>query len=185
MKLLEICFIGISLSMDAFAVSISKGLLIKNINLAKTIIIGLYFAIFQALMPIIGYLLGSGFSSIIEKVNYWVAFISLVFIGLNMIKEAFSTTDSSEEDERIDFSTMLILSIATSIDALVVGVTFSFLNVNIIQSALLIGVITFTICILGVVIGHKVGNKLGNKANVIGGIVLILIGLKILLEHYF
>ena len=182
MELIEIAFIGISLSMDALAVSLSKGLTSKKINLKKAIIIGLYFGTFQALMPLIGYLLGSSFQEYIEEIDHWVAFVALSLIGTNMIKESFKNNEEVVDDS-IDFKNMIILSIATSIDALVVGVTFGFLEVNIIEASSMIGLITFIISVLGVIIGHRVGNKLGNKANILGGIVLILIGCKILLEH--
>ena len=182
MELIEIAFIGISLSMDALAVSLSKGLTSKKINLKKAIIIGLYFGTFQALMPLIGYLLGSSFQEYIEEIDHWVAFVALSLIGTNMIKESFKNNEEVVDDS-IDFKNMIILSIATSIDALVVGVTFGFLEVNIIEASSMIGLITFIISVLGVIIGHRVGNKLGNKANILGGIVLILFGCKLLLEH--
>ncbi len=183
MGIIEICFIGLSLSMDAFAVSISKGLSFKNHYLGKAIIVGLYFGIFQALMPLIGYFFGSTFSSVIEKVDYWIAFIALTLLGINMIKESINS-EEEEIGDRIDFKTMVVLSVATSIDALVVGVTFSFLKVPILLAASIIGVITFLLCVLGVILGNKLGEFLKNRASILGGMILILIGVKILLEHF-
>ncbi|MBR3002346.1 MAG: manganese efflux pump [Clostridia bacterium] len=179
---LEIILIGIGLAMDAFAVSICKGLSIKQINWKKIIKIALYFSIFQAIMPLMGYLLGNNFSGIVEKVDHWVAFILLSLIGLNMIKEAFEE-EAEKTNDSIDAKTMLLLSIATSIDALAVGITFAFLKTNIVTSVSIIGAITFILCIIGVKIGNKFGNKLQSKAEIAGGVILILIGLKILLEH--
>lgn len=182
MKIIEIILIGIGLAMDAFAVSICKGLAIKKISLKKAAIIALYFGVFQALMPVLGYFLGAAFESYITQIDHWIAFILLSLIGLNMIKESFSNEEEATKDNT-DFKTMIILSIATSIDALAVGITFAFLNVNIVTSSLIIGIITFILCIIGVIIGNKFGNKMESKAEIIGGVILILIGIKILLEH--
>lgn len=182
MGILEMLLIGIGLAMDAFAVSICKGLSMKTIDLKKTCIIGLYFGIFQAGMPIIGYFLGIGFENFVTQIDHWIAFCLLGFIGVNMIREALSKNEE-EVDSDISFKTMIILSIATSIDALAVGITFAFLNVNIMASASIIGVITFILSAIGVVIGNKFGNKYEKKAELFGGIVLILMGVKILLEH--
>ena len=182
MELFEIVFIGVGLSMDAFAVSVCKGLSMKKINWKNTIIIALYFGIFQALMPVIGYFLGSTFSTFVQKVDHWIAFILLAIIGGNMIKE--STDDELEKrNDKVDFKTMILLAIATSIDALAVGITFAFFKVNLLLSISIIGVITFILSIIGVLIGNKFGDKLQNKAELTGGIILIIIGLKILLEH--
>ena len=182
MGLIEIIFIGIGLAMDAFAVSVCKGLSMKKINWKNAIIIAIYFGIFQALMPVVGYFLGTAFSSIVESVDHWIAFILLAAIGGNMIKE--STDDEVEKrNDNVDFRTMIVLAIATSIDALAVGVTFAFFKVNLILAIVLIGIITFALSILGVIIGNKFGDKLQNKAELTGGVILILIGLKILLEH--
>lgn len=182
MELFEIIFIGIGLAMDAFAVSVCKGLSMKKINWKKATIIALYFGIFQALMPVIGYFLGSSFSVLVEKVDHWIAFILLAIIGGNMIKE--SRDDELEKrNDRVDFKTMIVLAIATSIDALAIGVTFAFLNVNLILSISIIGIVTFLLSLFGVVIGNKFGDKFQNKAELAGGIILIIIGLKILLEH--
>ena len=181
MGITEIIFIGISLAMDAFAVSICKGLSMKKMDFKKAIIIGLYFGIFQALMPVAGYLLGSTFAEFIEKVDHWVAFILLLIIGGNMIKESFEN-ERNKSNDNVDFKTMLILAIATSIDALAVGITFAFFEVNIVLAVSVIGIITFIMSILGVKIGNRFGDKYQNKAELAGGIILILIGLKILLE---
>ena len=182
MKLFEIIVIGIGLAMDAFAVSVCKGLAMKKLDCKKAIIIAVYFGIFQTLMPVLGYFLGSTFSSFVQQVDHWIAFILLVLIGGNMIKD--STDDEEEKrNDRVDVKTMVLLAIATSIDALAVGVTFAFFAVNLLLSILIIGIITFTLSVLGVVIGNKFGDKFQNRAELAGGIILIVIGLKILLEH--
>ena len=182
MELFEIIAIGIGLAMDAFAVSICKGLSMKKIDWKKAIIIALYFGIFQALMPILGYFLGSTFSSFVQSVDHWIAFILLAIIGGNMIKD--STDDEVEKrNDKVDVKTMLLLAIATSIDALAVGVTFAFFEVNLLLSISIIGIITFVLSFFGVIIGNKFGDKFQNRAELAGGIVLIIIGLKILLEH--
>lgn len=182
MGIVEIFAIGVALAMDAFAVSICKGLSMKKINWKKAIIIGLYFGAFQALMPVIGYFLGTTLSGFVEKIDHWIAFVLLGIIGGNMIKE--STDDEVEKrNDKVDFKTMLVLAIATSIDAMAVGVTFAFLKTNLVLAISIIGIITFIISVLGVIIGNKFGDKFQNKAELIGGIVLIIIGLKILLEH--
>lgn len=182
MGILEIVVIGISLAMDAFAVSICKGLSMKKMNWKKGIIIALYFGVFQALMPVLGYLLGSSFATLVEKVDHWIAFGLLAIIGINMIKESRDDEEEKRNDD-VGFKTMVVLAIATSIDALAIGVTFAFLKVNLLIAIALIGAITFVISLLGVLIGNKFGDKLQNKAELIGGVVLIVIGLKILLEH--
>ena len=182
MGIIEIVLIGVGLAMDAFAVSVCKGLSMKKMEWKKAIIIALYFGGFQSLMPAIGYFLGVGFESYIESIDHWIAFILLTFIGINMIKESFHKNDK-DADDKIDFKSMIILAIATSIDALAVGVTFAFLDVNIIFSIVIIGIITFIISCIGVKIGNVFGDKYESKAEKVGGIILILIGLKILLEH--
>ena len=181
MGLFEIISIGIGLSMDAFAVSICKGLSMKKFNWKNTIIIALWFGTFQALMPAIGYGLGATFSDFVQSVDHWIAFIFLSIIGINMIIES-TKKDEDKVNDKIDFKTMLILAIATSIDALAVGITFAFFEVNLFLAILVIGLITFVISAIGVIIGNKFGNKFQNKAELAGGIILILIGLKILLE---
>lgn len=181
MGVLEIILIGIGLAMDAFAVSVCKGLSMKKMNWKNTTIIALYFGGFQALMPVIGFLLGIGFESKIKSFDHWIAFALLSFIGINMIKEAYG--EKEDADDKVDFKTMVVLAIATSIDALAVGVTFAFLDVNIIFAVTIIGIITFILSIFGVKIGNVFGDKYERKAETVGGIILILLGLKILLEH--
>ena len=183
MKIIEILLLGLSLSMDAFAVSICKGLSMKKINWKKAIIIGLYFGIFQALMPVIGYFLGSAFQSLVTNIDHWIAFVLLTLIGGNMIREALSKEENNNCNDNVDFKTMVILAIATSIDALAIGITFAFLNVNVPLAVTTIGITTFIISLIGVKLGNKFGSKYESKAGIAGGIVLILIGVKILLEH--
>jgi len=178
MHFFEILLIAIGLSMDAFAVAVSKGLSMEK-GYKNSLKIGLYFGFFQAFMPLIGYFLGLSFDHIVTKLDHYIAFTLLTIIGLSMILEK----DEEDIDSKIDFKTMLLLSIATSIDALAVGVTFAFLNVNIILSILTIGIITFSLSFIGVLIGNKFGKFLKNKAQLFGGIILILTGIKILLEH--
>lgn len=183
MGIVELVLIGVGLAMDAFAVSICKGLSMKKkINYKKALIVALYFGLFQGGMPLIGYALGVSFEEIVLSIDHWIAFILLSVIGIGMIKESLGDEEESLND-KVDFKTMVILAIATSIDALAIGVTFAFLNVNIIFASLLICVITFVISYFGVVFGNKFGDKFGSKAELVGGIILILMGLKILLEH--
>lgn len=181
MGVLELILIAVGLAMDAFAVSVCKGLSMSKMEWKKAVVIGLYFGGFQALMPLIGYILGVGFEDKIKSIDHWIAFILLVFIGINMIKESFETKE--ESNDKIDFKTMIILSIATSIDALAVGVTFAFLNVNILLAISLIGIITFITSMFGVKIGNVFGDKYETKAELAGGFILIFLGAKILLEH--
>lgn len=183
MGIIEIFLISIGLAMDAFAVSICKGLSMKKLNIRKMIIVGLYFGVFQAVMPLIGFFLGKGFESFVTSIDHWIAFILLLFIGANMIKEAFG--DYEEANDDTSFKVMVILAIATSIDALAVGITFAFLKVNIMLAVFLIGIITFGISALGVIIGNKFGNKFEKRAKLFGGAILILMGTKILIEHLF
>lgn len=183
MGIVEIIFIAIGLAMDAFAVSVCKGLSMKKMSWKKAIIIALYFGIFQALMPVIGYALGIGFEESIKFIDHWIAFGLLAFIGGNMIKESLSKDEDDNQNDDVNFKTMVVLAVATSIDALAVGVTFAFLNVNLIFAISIIGVLTFIISLLGVKIGNVFGDKFEKKAELAGGIILILIGLKILLEH--
>lgn len=184
MGILEIILVSIGLGMDSFAVSICKGLSMKKMSWKKAGIIGLYFGGFQALMPLIGYLLGRGFQEKIASVDHWIAFILLGFIGINMIKEALSKDDGIENNnENVDFKTMIVLAIATSIDALAVGVTLAFLKVNILIAILIIGIIAFLMSFFGVKIGNVFGDRYEKKAEFAGGLILILMGLKILIEH--
>lgn len=180
MSIWDLFILAVGLSMDAFAVSVCKGLSLGKIKPKHMCIAGAWFGGFQALMPLIGYFLGSFFAEMIEKYDHWVAFVLLAIIGGNMIKESF------DKDEKVDFSmdvkSMLLLAIATSIDALAVGVTFAFLQVQIVPAVSFIGVITFIFSALGVKIGSLFGTKYKSKAELFGGIVLVLIGIKILLE---
>lgn len=182
MTIIEVILIAIGLAMDAFAVSICKGLSMKKMSWKKALIVGAYFGIFQGVMPIIGYFLGSTFESLVTQIDHWIAFVLLTLIGVNMLKEAFGK-DCENCNDSVDFKTMVILAIATSIDALAIGITFAFLQTNIVLSALLITIITFAICVLGVKIGNKFGDKYERKAETVGGLILILMGIKILIEH--
>ena len=182
MTIIEILLIAIGLAMDAFAVSICKGLSMKKMNWKKALIVGAYFGIFQALMPIIGFFLGSTFEDLVTHIDHWIAFVLLVAIGGNMLKEAFAN-NSENCNDNVDFKTMSILAIATSIDALAVGITFAFLQANIWVSATIIGIVTFIISIIGVKIGNRFGNKYERRAETVGGFILIFMGIKILLEH--
>lgn len=182
MSFIEIFFIGVGLAMDAFAVSICKGLSMKKLDAKKGMIIGGYFGFFQGIMPLIGFLLGFSFESFITKIDHWVAFILLSIIGGNMLKEALSNEEESSDD-KVDFKTMFPLAVATSIDALAIGITFAFLKVNILLAILVIGIVTFIISFIGVFIGNKFGSKYEKRAEIVGGLILILMGLKILLEH--
>lgn len=182
MEIYEILLIGIGLAMDAFAVSICKGLSMEKMNWKNVVIIALYFGVFQALMPLIGYFLGMTFESIVITFDHWVAFALLTLIGGGMIKESFDDEDDKKND-KVDFKTMVVLAIATSIDALAIGITFAFFDVNIVLAVSIIGIITFIISVLGVKIGNRFGDKYQNKAQLMGGIILVLLGFKILLEH--
>jgi len=182
MSVVEIILIAIGLAMDAFAVAICKGLSMKKMSWKKGLIVGGYFGFFQGFMPLIGYLLGVGFHDKVSVVDHWVAFILLGVISINMLKEATSKEEECKNDS-FDFKEMVVLAIATSIDALAVGITMAFLDVNIIFAVLAIGIITFVISTLGVKIGNFFGDKYEKKAEIFGGIILLLIGTKILLEH--
>lgn len=182
MSIVEILLISVGLAMDAFAVSICKGLQLRKMKWDKAIIVGLYFGSFQALMPVIGFSLGKTFESMVTKIDHWIAFILLLLIGLNMIKEAFENIEG-EIDDNLGVKTMILLAIATSIDALAIGITFAFLNVNLTFAVTTIGIITFILSIIGVKIGNKFGDKYEKKAEITGGVILILLGIKILLEH--
>jgi putative Mn2+ efflux pump MntP len=174
--------LAVGLSMDAFAVAVCKGLAMKKMSWKNAVIVGLWFGTFQALMPVIGYFLGVSFADRIKSVDHWIAFVLLALIGGNMIREAFG-----KEEERasadLDVKTMFIMAVATSIDALAVGVTFAFLNQNMPLAVSLIGVTTFMLSMLGVKVGNLFGVKYKSKAEFIGGLILILLGAKILLEH--
>lgn len=180
MSILDLFILAVGLSMDAFAVSVCKGLSLGKIKPKHMCIAGAWFGGFQALMPFIGYFLGSFFAEMIEKYDHWVAFVLLAIIGGNMIKESFGKDE--KVDSSMDVKSMLLLAIATSIDALAVGVTFAFLQVQIVTAVSFIGVITFIFSAVGVKIGSLFGTKYKSKAELFGGIVLVLIGIKILLE---
>lgn len=182
MGILELILIAIGLGMDAFAVSICKGISMSKMNWKKAIIIGLYFGIFQALMPVIGFTLGKAFENLVTSIDHWIAFGLLLIIGIKMIIDAFKEDNVSVNDS-VNWKVMIILAIATSIDALAVGITFAFLQVNLLLAVSIIGIITFILCVIGTKIGNNFGNKFENKAEILGGIVLIFIGVKILLEH--
>ena len=184
MGITELILLAVGLSMDAFAVSICKGLAMPELKPRHMVIVGLWFGGFQALMPIIGYFLGTTFAGYITAVDHWIAFILLSIIGGNMIKEAL-TNDDEEADPSLGVRIMLLLAIATSIDALAVGVTFAFLLdsfLSVLLSALLIGCTTFIFSAAGVKVGNVFGMKYRSKAELVGGVILILLGIKILLE---
>ena len=183
MGLIEIFLIGVGLAMDAFAASISKGLTLKKFDFSKALIAGLYFGVFQALMPLIGYFVGSMFESYVTAIAPWISFGILAFVGGSMIKESLEDDDDEENDGDFSFKTMIALAIATSIDALSVGVSFSMetLPANIFIVVLIIGVVTCLISGIGVFIGTIFGNKYKKPAEIAGGVILILIGLKLLL----
>ena len=182
MGLIELFLIAVGLSMDAFAVSVCKGLAMPKCTFKKAAIVGLWFGGFQALMPAIGYVLGAQFQETIASIDHWIAFVLLALIGGNMIHEALDN-DEEEADASLDVKTMFLLAVATSIDALAIGITFAFLKVNIIPAVCIIGIVTFIISFAGVKIGNVFGARYKNKAEIVGGVILILLGLKILLEH--
>lgn len=182
MSLIELFLIAVGLSMDAFAVSICKGLSVRKAEPRHSLIVGAYFGGFQALMPAIGYVLGRQFESLITSVDHWIAFVLLGIIGGNMIREALKG-EQEELDDSFTFRTMLPLAIATSIDALAMGVTFAFLQVQIVPAVLFIGVTTFVLSAVGLKVGNVFGAKYKSRAELFGGVVLVLMGIKILLEH--
>ena len=182
MSLMELFLIAVGLSMDAFAVSVCKGLSVRKATVKHALCVGLYFGGFQALMPLIGYLLGTQFESVITSVDHWIAFGLLAFIGGNMIREALSR-EEEKLDDSFSFRTMMTLAVATSIDALAMGVTFAFLRVDIVPAVLLIGATTFVLSAVGLKVGNVFGAKYKARAELFGGVVLVLMGLKILLEH--
>ena len=195
MGLIELFIIAVGLSMDAFAVAICKGLSIKKVSLKQCAEVGLYFGGFQGGMPLIGFILGVQFKDYITSIDHWIAFVLLLIIGINMIRESreecnedsiidLTETAVSEDDvESLNFKNMIMLAIATSIDALAVGVTFAFLQVDIVPAVSFIGIITFVLSMIGVKVGNIFGTKFKSKSEFVGGAILILMGLKILLEH--
>lgn len=184
---MELVLMGIGLAMDAFAVSVCKGLAMRKVNKKQAITIGIFFGGFQALMPFIGWILGRQFEQYITDIDHWIAFILLGFIGGKMILEAIKPEESSVEIDKMDpplnIKELVILAIATSIDALAVGITFAFLDYPIAEAIAIIGIVTLVICIIGVYVGNFFGNKYKNKAEFAGGLILVLLGLRILLTH--
>ncbi|CAM4145659.1 manganese efflux pump MntP family protein [Campylobacter armoricus] len=183
MDISSLIILSFALAADAFAVSLCKGFSVKELKLKHYLIVGLYFGGFQALMPAVGYILGASFGSFVEKIDHWIAFILLGAIGGKMIQESFKNDSCKEDSNLFDFKTMIALGIATSIDALAVGVSFAFLKVDLFIALLCIGIITFMMCALALKIGNKFGTYLKSKAEFIGGAILIFLAVKILLEH--
>ncbi len=187
MSLIELILVAFGLSMDAFAVSVTNGIAIKNIRNKDAIKIALYMGGFQGLMPVIGWALGLGFKEYITSIDHWIALILLSIIGGKMAYEGWKTRNEpcevATDKDPLSNKVLLLLAIATSIDALAVGVSFAFLNISILWAAVTIGLITFIVCVIGVKIGETCGCFLKNKAEIVGGVILILIGLKIFLEH--
>lgn len=185
MNVWELFLIAVGLSMDAFAVAVCKGLKMPKMNYKQSAVIALFFGGFQALMPLIGWLLGKQFEAYITNIDHWIAFALLAIIGGKMAVESFKKDEEDDTEHliKLDLKELLLLSVATSIDALAVGITFAFLQAKIVPAITIIGVTTFVLSALGVFIGHKFGAKYKSKAELAGGIILICIGLKILLEH--
>ena len=183
MDLLSLLLLAVGLSMDAFAVSVCKGLAVGKVKAKHMCIVGAWFGGFQALMPTIGYLLGTRFEKYITAVDHWIAFVLLLLIGANMIREALSKSEEEEADSSLSFKTMFLMAVATSIDALAVGITFAFLQVHIVPAALTIGATTFVISAIGVKVGSVFGLRYKKRAEIAGGVILCLLGVKILLEH--
>ena len=181
MDLLSLLLLAVGLSMDAFAVSVCKGLAVGKVK--HMCVVGAWFGGFQALMPTVGYLLGTRFEKSITAVDHWIAFVLLLLIGANMIREALSKDEEGEADASLSFKTMLLLAVATSIDALAVGITFAFRQVNIVPAALTIGATTFILSAAGVKVGSVFGLRYKKRAELAGGAILCLLGVKILLEH--
>ena len=200
MSLFELFLIAVGLSMDAFAVAICKGLGMKKLDMHQALVIGLFFGGFQALMPTIGWFLGAQFASLVAPIDHWIAFILLAFIGGKMLFDAIKGDGESETAKdgegapkdgkgakdgapKLDLRELTMLAIATSIDALVVGITFAFLDVDIVSAASFIGVVTFVLSVIGVAVGNQFGSRWEKPSTIVGGVVLILIGVRILLEH--
>ena len=183
MNLWELFVIAVGLSMDAFAVSICKGLSVRKLTLKHCLLAGLYFGGFQAAMPMAGYLLGIRFQQMITSVDHWIAFVLLCLIGGNMVRESLKNEEGDGLDDSFDVKTMLMLAVATSIDALAVGVTFAFLNVRSVPAVSFIGTVTFCLSAAGIKAGNLFGNKYESKAELAGGVILIVMGTKILLDH--
>lgn len=182
MGITSILLTAFALSMDAFAVSVTKGITLKKINYSVATKIAFFFGLFQGIMPLIGWCLGIKFESYIKTFDHWIALFLLSFIGIKMILDA-RDDDNDSGSSTLDNKELIVLSIATSIDALAIGVSFAFLNINIVPICLAIGIITFLMCFVGVLIGKKIGSVFKNYAQMMGGLILILIGLNILNEH--
>ena len=183
---MELVLIGVGLSMDAFAVALCKGLSMRRVNYAHAAVIALFFGVFQAVMPLIGWVLGTQFARYITSVDHWIAFALLGYIGGKMIWDALHEAPETAPcagEGRLDLKELLMLAVATSIDALAVGITFAFLQVSILPAVATIGLITLSLSFAGVVVGNRFGTRFQKKAEIAGGVVLVLIGLKILLEH--
>ena len=185
MSFWEILLLAVGVSMDAFAVSIGKGLSVQRASWREALTVGLWFGGFQALMPVIGYYLGISFADLVTKVDHWIAFGLLLLIGGNMIREALQPEDEKTADTSFGFKTMLVLAIATSIDALALGISFAFLGTNLWRAILIIGLTAFAFSAVGLLIGKKVGTRFHAGAQILGGVILIAIGVKILVEHLF
>ncbi len=186
MSVAELFFIGVGLSMDAFAVAVCKGLAMgERVNRRQALVTALFFGAFQALMPLAGWALGRQFQGYITQLDHWIAFVLLAVIGGKMVWEALRGGEEASEKEAggLDLKELVLLALATSIDALAVGITFAFLQVDILPSVSLIGATTFCLSLGGVWVGHSFGTRFKSKAEVAGGVILVLIGLKILLEH--
>jgi manganese efflux pump family protein len=182
---ITLLFIAVGLSMDAFAVSVTSGIIIKKNRLNSAVKIAFLFGLFQAIMPVIGWAAGLSLRTLIQTFDHWLAFVLLAFIGGKMIYESFHEKENKKDIERLHFYSFLLLAIATSIDALVVGVSFAFLNFAILIPILVIGLITFLFSFAGFFIGNKIGHFFENKIEIVGGVILIGIGIKILVEHIF
>ncbi len=185
MNILEIIFIALGLAMDAFAVAISNGICLKDINIRLALKFGIFFGGFQFLMPFLGYFFGKFFSSSIERFDHWIAFILLNLIGISMILETFKNEEEDQVKTDISIKNLCVLAIATSIDALAVGVSFAVIKVNILQACLVIGVVAFILSTTGVVLGKKIGSLFSKNAERFGGAILVFMGFKILIEHLF
>ena len=187
MSFIELLLISIGLAMDAFAVSVCKGISMRKLSYKKALIIAIFFAVFQAVMPLIGFHLGLSFSNKISAIDHWIIAILLVVIGFNMIKGALTNEKDCfiEEEENLQFFDLLALGVATSIDALAIGIGFAFLQVDIILAVFSIGIITFIMCVVGVKIGNVFGEKYSSKAEFMGGVILLLLGIKVLMEHMY
>ncbi|MFY9398937.1 MAG: manganese efflux pump MntP family protein [Desulfomonilia bacterium] len=183
MGMVSILLIALGLSMDCFAVSVSSGLSMERFRICRALRLALFFGLFQGIMPVIGFAAGMGVRNFIEEIDHWVAFGLLAFIGLKMIHEALTEGENGKKIDLSSLSTLLVLSVATSIDALAVGVSFSLLNMDIAVPALVIGIVAFAVSLTGVLVGRRVGRRFKSMAEILGGLILIAIGLKILMEH--